>query len=242
MQRGPMLDTLFAPPNLVLIAGLSHIVAYLIINQVTMRVLLLVGTVLYVWYYCVIADAPLWEAVYTSVAMGLANLAGLFLLTARKSRLALPPKHRDIYPLFDGLLPGDFRQLINLAERRVLTETLTLTYENQPLEKLYYVISGTLTVTKLGNQFRMPSEVFVGEVAYMTGQTASATTTLHDGAEILEWDVSLLQRQGAKNARFKMALESIISQDLAQKVSVAVAPATSEDLMASRPLKRGRLN
>ncbi|WP_420860782.1 cyclic nucleotide-binding domain-containing protein [Algirhabdus cladophorae] len=235
-----MFETFFAPENLVLIAGAIFTLAYLIIHQVAMRIILLFGSGFYIWYYAVIAQTPLWEAIYTSIVMILANVVGLVLLYARGSRYFLPKQHRDIYPLFDELQPGDFRQLLSLADRRVLQTSEVLTREGAPVERLFYVISGTMTIDKLNNQFRMPAEVFVGEVAYLTNRPATATTYLPEGAEVLEWDVQALRRKASRKPRFKMALEAMISQDLAQKVAVAVAPAIAEDLMAARPVRAKR--
>ena len=47
---------------------------------------------------------------------------------------------------------------------------------------------------------------------------------LTEGAEVLEWRFDTLRRQAARNTRFKLALEAMISSDLARKVSYAVAP------------------
>jgi hypothetical protein len=235
------LDFLFAPHNLVFFAGAISTIAYLIINQAAMRIALLVATAFYIWYYFSIANTPLWEAIYTSSIMAGANLLGLAFLFGRKSKLAIPAQHRDIYPLFDELLPGDFRALVKTADRVVLDDALVLAHEGEAVDQLYYVISGTMTVSKLGNSFRLPPEVFVGEVAFLTGRPATATTTLPEGAEVLVWDVARLRKLAAKKARFKMALEAVISQDLALKVSSAVAPSVSEDMMAARPLWAGRV-
>ncbi|MEL7091047.1 MAG: cyclic nucleotide-binding domain-containing protein [Pseudomonadota bacterium] len=212
------------PEWIVLAAGGVFTLGYLIINQVLLRLMILIGTGLYIWYYWVVADAPLWEAVFTSVAMGTANLIGLFSLWWRNSRLAIPAEHLDLYSHFEGLPPGDFRDLVRRARRRQISEPTDVTTEGAALGHLIYVISGDVQVEKRGEAFSMPAQVFVGEVAYMTHQPSAATTHLAAGAEILEWDVAELRIRSARKARFKLALEAMISSDLARKVSFAVAP------------------
>ncbi|MEM6760420.1 MAG: cyclic nucleotide-binding domain-containing protein [Pseudomonadota bacterium] len=219
-----MLNELIKPEWIVLAAATMFILGYLIINQVLLRVILLVGTGLYIWYYLVAADAPLWEAVFTSIATGTANLIGLCSLWWRSSRLAIPAEHLDLYSHFQGLPPGDFRDLVRRARRRRIAEPTDVTTEGAALGQLIYVISGHVHVQKRGEAFSMPAQIFVGEVAYMTHQPSAATTHLSPGAEILEWDVADLRIRSARKARFKLALEAMISSDLSRKVAHAVAP------------------
>ena len=222
------------PEFLVFLAGSAFVMGYLIINQVILRLFMLIGTSLYIGYYATVADTPLWEAIYTSLAMGLANLLGLTGLLARKSKLAIPAEHRDIYPQFDSLPPGDFRTLVKLARRHVTDAETTLAQEGAPVEKLYYILSGTIEAAKLGSRFTLPAGTFVGEVAYMTGQVSAATTVLAPGSEVLEWRVADLRHRSARSSRFKLALEAMISRDLAVKVSFAVAPGNLAEAMLRR--------
>lgn len=215
---------LFSPEIIVMLAGGAHVIGYLIINQVALRLLLLLGTVFYLWYYAVAAASPLWEAIYLSTLMGLANLTGLLGLYLRRSRLAIPSAHRDIYACFDGLPPGDFRTLMKHANRRVAFKREKITTEAKPLQYLTYVISGGVDVDKAGDQFQMPAGIFVGEVAFLQQKNSAASTWVMAGSEILQWDVTVLRGQLERRARFRLALESVIYKDLAAKVSAAVAP------------------
>lgn len=215
------------PDILVLAAGLSFVLAFLIINQVMLRIILLVGTVLYIWYYAVAAEAPLWMAIWVSVANLGANIIGLSMLLGAKSRLALPNKLSDVYDrcaIFQDLPPGDFRVLMRSARRYIIEADMTLTREHQRGEKLFYVVEGTARVEKLGKSFDMPGQFFVGEVAYLLNRNSAATTILKAGSEVIEWEFSKLRAGSRKKTRFKLALEALISRDLAQKVSLAVAP------------------
>ena len=217
------------PDILVLGAGLSFVLAFLIINQVVLRIILLIGTLLYIWYYAVAADAPLWMAIWVSVANLIANIIGLSLLFGAKSRAALPRQFSDIYdrcPIFQDLPPGDFRVLMKAAKRYTTDADMTLTKEHQRGEKLFFIVDGTARVEKLGHVFELPSQTFVGEVAYLLNRNSAATTVLHAGSEVIEWEFSNLRAGSRKKTRFKLALEALISHDLAQKVSLAVAPDT----------------
>ncbi|WP_299283375.1 cyclic nucleotide-binding domain-containing protein [uncultured Tateyamaria sp.] len=236
-----MLTDYVAPEVVILLAGGAFTIGYLIINQIVLRLMILLGTSLYIYYYFTAADTPLWEAIYISMVMGTANLIGLGGLLWQQSKLAVPHAHRDIYPLFSSLPPGDFRDLVLRAERKVLEAPMQVTTEGVEPDTLIFVISGQIDVVKRGERFSMPPNLFVGEVAYLTQQPSAATTRLPAGAEVLIWDVAALRARAEKKSRFKLAIEAMISSDLAVKVAFAVAPhhhEWAEDAEARRVARR----
>ncbi len=218
----------FSAEVAVFLAGGCYVLGYLIINQVGLRLMVLVGTMFYIWYYAVAADEPLWEAIYLSLLIGLANILGLLGLYLRRSRIMIPRQFRDLYENFGDLPPGDFRDLMALAELRVLSEVEEVTTESQAVSRLIYVVSGGIEVEKRGDRFPLPAGIFIGEVAFLTGRTASATSWVAAGAEVVEWNVADLRKRSVRKPRFKLALEAMISKDLAAKVSHAVAPHSKE--------------
>jgi len=219
-----MLENYYSPALLAYVAGGLYILGLVTINQVVLRLLILLGTGVYVLYYATVAETPLVEAIYVSLLIGAANVLGLASLLLRQSRLAVPRNARDIYAQFPPMPPGDFRTLIKLARRYQAAEETVLTKENQAGRKLYYIISGTTRVRKGDSEFSVPPNLFLGEIAFLTGQPSSATAWLDAGGELLEWDFDLLERRCARNTRFKLALEAAISVDLARKVARAVGP------------------
>ncbi|MEM8978415.1 MAG: cyclic nucleotide-binding domain-containing protein [Pseudomonadota bacterium] len=219
-----MWEALTAPQNLVLTAGIIFTLGYLLINQVVLRLFMLTGTAFYIWYYWTVADAPLWEAIFTSFMMGTANLIGLFVLYARGAAWSVPKAHRDLYERFNTLPPGDFRALLREANRLQLEEATVITREGQPNDCLYYVISGGASITKRGHAFKMPSGVFFGEASYLLNGPAAATITLDAGSEVLEWRRDRVAKIAKRKPRFKLALDASIARDMAVKIVHAVAP------------------
>lgn len=212
------------PQALAYIAGGLFTLGYVIINQIVLRVLIGIGTLFYIWYYWVVADAPLWEAIVTSVIMGTANLIGLAQLLVGRSNWAIPRAHRDIYPMFKDIPPGDFRNVVLQADRITLPTGTEMTTEGEAVSQMYFVISGATEATKQGETFALPAGVFVGEVAYLTERKASATTRVTKEVEVLRWDVAKIKKRSRKQARFKLALDALISKDMALKVAFSVAP------------------
>lgn len=214
---------------LVLAAAGMFVLGYLILNQIILRIMLLVGTALYIWYYAVVDSSPLWPAIWASMATGSANLIGLMSLLYRRSQFAIPRTSRDLYSQFSQLPPGDFRNLMLAANRVTRPAGHRLTTEDRPVETLYYVIDGSVEVDKNGNRFHLSKGTFIGEVGYLTGNPASASTHLAEDSELLEWGVASLKKRVARDPRFGLAMDTMISLDLAGKVARAGAPIYRRD-------------
>jgi len=201
-----------------------YIIGYLFINQVYLRLSMLGGSAAYIAYYWIAADQPLWGAIITSTLMIVANLFGLANLFARNANWAIPNDHADIFPLFAPLQPGDFRSLVKRATRYTVAEEMTVTQQGKQPPKVYFVIDGTFKVHKGAADFAVYGPTFVGEVAYLLGTPSAATTILPKGCEVLEWSLDDLVARSMRQPRFKLALDAVISRDLARKVSLAVSP------------------
>lgn len=224
-----MMENIALADLVILAAAVAYFVGYLIINQVHLRLAVLLGTLLYIWYYTIAASEPLWTAIITSVLIGAANLFGLIKLLMRGAVWIIPREHRDIYPFFDLLPPGDFRDLVLLADRVSLPQGTVLTVEDTASDHLYFVFDQPTLARKQGREFTLPKSIFVGEVGFLTGGAASATTTLTHKAEVLRWDVTALRTRSNKDVRFKLSLDAVISIDLAEKVARSGALAPSDE-------------
>jgi len=219
-----MILEMLSPTGWVTLAGGLYILGYLFINQVYLRLCMLGGSLAYIAYYWIAADAPLWGAIITSTLMIFANLLGLAGLYARNANWAVPKGQMDIFPLFAPLQPGDFRALVQRAKRFVVEQDMTVTQQGEQPEKVYFVIDGTFNVQKGAAEFEVYGPTFVGEVAYLLSSPSAATTVLPAGTQVLEWTLSDLITRSARQPRFKLALDAVISRDLARKVSLAVSP------------------
>ena len=217
------LTQVFSPEVLVILAGGSFVIGYLIINQVILRLLLLFGSVIYIAYYATAADEPLWGAIWLSILMIAANLVGLGGLFARQAHWSVPSEHRDIARHFSHLPPGDIRTILKQAKREVLRAPRVITREGTRPKTVNFVLTGHMEVEKQGQHFFLPPGLFAGEVAYLLNQPSAATTTLPIGSEVLTWQVAEIEKRARRSPRFRLAMEAAMSKDLATKVAGAVA-------------------
>lgn len=218
------MEELSLPDVLVLTAAGMFVIGYLILNQIVLRCMLLIGTALYICYYAVVDSSPLWSAIWASTATGTANLIGLFSLLYRRSVWAIPRPYRDLYVNFKVLPPGDFRKLVKLATRVTRPAGYRLTRSGRPVETLYFIISGSVEIGKDSGVFSLSNNSFVGEVGYLTGGAASATTVLEGESEVLEWNVAQLRDKVVRDPQLGLAMDTMISFDLARKVARSGGP------------------
>ena len=74
----------FAPDPvgwLVIAGAMLHTFAYLIRDQIALRIVLLVGTFLYIAYYVAVPTGPLWPAIVGTSCIALASIVGLMRVT-----------------------------------------------------------------------------------------------------------------------------------------------------------------
>ena len=218
---GNLLEFLAQPDSLVIGAGACYVLGLLFKNQITLRALILLGTGLYIGYYYLAADEPLWGAIYTSVLIGLANIIGFINLLISQSPRFIAPGQMDLYTMLGGMEPGNVRKLMKIGNRRRLNDDEQLTVQNEVPDRLFYVLSGEVTIDKDGDRFSAGPQVFVGEISMILGTAASASVFLEKGAEIMEWDRSALFKEMAAKDSFRIAVEAIIGKDMAQKVAAS---------------------
>ncbi|MCH2075570.1 MAG: cyclic nucleotide-binding domain-containing protein [Rhodobacteraceae bacterium] len=104
-----------------------------------------------------------------------------------------------------------------------MSEPATLTVENNTSDQLHYLAAGQAEVEKQGQRFMIKALWFVGDVAFMTDGTPSGTVVAQPGGKVLSWETAELKAVGSKRMRFHLALNSLISKDLAGKVAASAA-------------------
>ena len=205
-------------------------IAYFIRDELKLRLLIVLSTFFYVAYYYLIPQPPLWDAIYTSVAMVFVNLYVLGQIVLERTTFRLSEEEKTLFDAFETLSPGQFRRILKLARWQVASDAdgTVLTREAEPSGALFYIIDGIISVDKAGRFFRLPEGNFVGEVAYVLNRKTTATTVAPEGVRYVEWDADALRRLGRKRPALGNALNALLTRDLAKKLNASYRP---EDAM-----------
>jgi hypothetical protein len=211
----------FLKYGLVHVAALFNVSGMFFRDQLLLRALILVSTLLYIVYYLIVPPTPLWDAIaWCVVLIGVNSVVMVLIALDRKAFRLTDPELR----LFKSLLtfsPGEFRRLMKLARWQQAHEPQTLTVEGKPAEALFFVIDGTVDVYKQERSFSVPPGIFIGEIGFLLDRPASATVRLQAGARYVEWSREQLTLLLKKHPSLKTALEARLNIDLASKIAVA---------------------
>ncbi len=215
-----LVTNLLTPENLVFLAAAIQAAALLFRGQIRIRVLLLIGSMVYLVYYMIVATEPLWEAMIATAAMSVANVYGLCALLLGNTVRLIPASQIPLFSMFGTVAPGEFRALMRHGKIRRSIDDEILTTLGEVPESLYFIIDGDVDIKQGVGHFRIPSRHFIGEVSLMLGTPASATVQLRAGAQIVEWPREQLMRAMGRHPKLKIAVESLLGRDMARKVAV----------------------
>ncbi|MEO0546566.1 MAG: cyclic nucleotide-binding domain-containing protein [Pseudomonadota bacterium] len=214
-----MFDLTNGAAILVHIAALFYVAGFLVRDQLTLRMLILLGTVCYLIYYYFALDTPLWDAIIWSVIMGCANLYMILVLAYERTTFRMTDDEKRLFAAFDTMTPGEFRRVLKVAEWVDSDGTQTLTEEGKSCDRLYYVLDGAVTIEKAERKFEIPSGSFIGEVAYFLKQSASATVSVAKGGRYVALPREKIAALEKKYPGIRIAIHSVLSADMAQKVA-----------------------
>jgi hypothetical protein len=206
---------------LVYLAFAFALAGYLARDELWLRLLMLLASVNYLAYYYTVTEEPLWNAILTSGTLAFVNFVMIGIVILERTTFAMSRQVAAIFRSFDMLTPGQFRRIMRYGTVRTADDTVRLTTEGMRVEKLYYVTAGTVIVTKEGRRTEIPPRIFVGEIAYATGNVASATVELAPGSVWVEWDQDRLRRLARRFPALGVALVAQFNADLLGKVATS---------------------
>jgi hypothetical protein len=216
-----MLEAILVKENIVHIGAALYLTGFLFRDQVMLRALVAGGDLVYLFYFYFAPHVPLWGGVFWSLILVLVNAWMIFRILADRAHFAMNEEERRLFGLLDGLTPGEFRQLIKAGHWHSATSPTTITEENQPLDRLYYVLDGNVAIEKAGTRFTIGPGTFIGEVAFLLKRPASAKVTLGDGARYVVWEIAALRRLMLRAPSLAMAVAAALNKDMAAKVARA---------------------
>jgi hypothetical protein len=215
------MPTIAPADYLVHIAAIATLVCYLFRDQIKLRSFAALGDLLLSAYYYFDFDEPLWNPLVWSLANVVINVTMIFVLL-REHRMSLfSDNEMTLFRCLETLTPGQFRKLLKIATWHEAEDPVQLTEEGAPLDKLYYVLEGNLTIGKQGRVLEREPKIFIGEIAFLRDKAASATVMTEAKSLYVSWNQSELRSLLKKNEDLKNAMSSLLSTDMADKVARA---------------------
>jgi hypothetical protein len=204
---------------LVYLAMCSYMAGLLLKNQIALRVFLLIGSSSYIGYYYLYPAQPLWGGVFSSSMIIIANIIGFLRLVHSRYSFKIPEAHRAIYSGMKGLEPGEFRRLMRSGKIMTADYDMMLTDKGIEPEHLFFVMSAGVHAQKDGKVFAVPANTFIGEISFLLGGAATATSFLPQGETCIRWPKVELRKNLNRSTSLERSFEALLGRDMAAKVA-----------------------
>jgi Cyclic nucleotide-binding domain len=207
------------------ISNLMAFLAFLLRDQLQLRIMMAVSLFLQGLYYLAIPGGPFIDPLFWKIVSFLANALVIVLVFSNRLDFGIPSDLRGLFDKISVLSPGQFRKLISISHRTSPAETPLLVEGSRPSE-LHYLLKGEAQLEKGQSIHNINAGTFLGEIAFLNATAASATVRLQQGAECVTWKSADLRQLMAKDKATEIAMRGIFNFDLAAKVARSVPVST----------------
>lgn len=207
----------------ILLANLGFaiaLIALLFRDILWLRVVSVLGTLLIFPMY-IFSDEIGWTSIGWNSAHIVINSIQIVILILLRRPLVLKGVEKQIHTsIFYAITTRTFDKIFKLAKFEEYVNNTELIHIDEPIHNLYLVINGDVEVTLQDDTKRIvSSNTFLGEQAFITGETASATVRiLSDRATLLKWDHQTLQDFLNKDVALSNTFDLILTSDIIEKL------------------------
>lgn len=207
--------------SIYLVAYLAALSAFVFSSIFMLRVFTIFSSACFVVYYYLIPADPLWLDIVSEGLLVLVNAVMIVMLWLRGRSLRFTEEESQMYAaIFSKFSPFEFYKLVKAGEWKTFHKNDFLTKQGEVVPALYFIYSGQVKVLVNGqDRPAVKDGNFVGELSFMLNQAATADTLVETTSRVLFWPQNVLTNLLDKNPAMKSSLESIVAQDVAQKLS-----------------------
>ncbi len=222
----------YVPYLAYLSAGLV-LIGFAFRNPLKLRSFMILGNLAFVLYCYLVSPIPLWTAIISSFAIIAVNVYMMGKLLQDRRMFRLSEEEMMLFAKLPGLTPGQFKQLLNIAEWHTPKVSMPLTKIGVMPQALYYVLNGRVEVNRDGKRFSVGPHAFIGELAFLREKPATATTFANTGGLIVSWEQEALRDLLHNNEGLRQSFNTLLSIDMAEKIAGSAAPLLEEQAGAA---------
>ncbi len=200
------------------IAALFSLSAYLLSNILWLRIFLVLASFVYIFSGIQLGITSMvgWNSAYLVI-----NSYHVVMLFLDKSTIALPDETKEIYHQYFSLMSTrEFKKIITINPFEIV-KAEQLIGEGEVTDRLYILLEGKVDVVKSGKMIaRLNAGDFIGEMSFMSNNTASADVIATEEVKYAYWTHKDLEKLHKKNQNVYNKFISVISCDLVRKLNV----------------------
>jgi CRP-like cAMP-binding protein len=193
--------------------------SYVLTNIFWLRVTAVISMVLEIVYF-MYSGGDLGTAIAWTVLFILINAYQLFWLVRERLSAKLPEKEAPLLrEALAGLDDSQISKLLQAAEWKDFQAGDVLTRQDAPVDALYFLCSGRANVEVNRSMVTfLEKGSFVGEIAYLTGNPATATVVIDEPARVLKFSKMRMAKVIAADPQINGIIYQLLGRDLAMKM------------------------
>jgi CRP-like cAMP-binding protein len=201
------------------LAPLLIAISYFMTGIYWLRVLAVLGFFLEILYFRMTGETAIrgigWDSVFILI-----NLYQLFWLVRNSVSLRLPEQDAPLLrEALSGLDDAQIARLLKAAEWKNFQPGEILTRQDAPLDSLYFLLSGRAAVAVNGSLITyLEKGSFIGEIAYLTGNPATAMVTIDEPSRALSFNRVRMAKVIASDEAISGIIYQMLGRDLAMKM------------------------
>ena len=156
-----------------------------------------------------------WDLIFIGI-----NLFQLIWLVRERASLRLPEKDAPLLrQALLGLDDSQIAKLLTAADWKEAVPGETLTKQDTAVDSLYFLCSGRASVEVNGSFVTyLEKGSFVGEIAYLTNNLATATVVIDEPSRILAFSKLRMAKVTAADKEISGIIYQLLGRDLAMKM------------------------
>ncbi|MBL8790530.1 MAG: cyclic nucleotide-binding domain-containing protein [Rhizobiales bacterium] len=193
--------------------------SYWLTNIYWLRVVAVLGSALEIIYFSYtggdLAVGIGWTVVFIAI-----NVFHLVILTKERLSLRLPEADAPLLrESLSGLTDFQIAKLLRAADWKNYVAGDVLTRQDAPVDALYFLCRGRANVEVSGTFVTyLEKGTFIGEIAYLTGNPATATVTIDEPSRVLAFSKMKMARVVASDEQISGIMYQLLGRDLAMKM------------------------
>lgn len=194
--------------------------AYLVRGILWLRLLSIVACTIMAFFNYFAPESPLWVAIYWNVFFAGVNVVQVWLLLHERAALSFTDEEEELYStVFRNMTRLEFMKILRVGQWETLDPGTTFIEKGVEVFEIRLVYHGTVRVEiDEKTTVEVKDGAFLGEIAFISGSTASGTVTTITNTRLLSWPFEELRKLFRRNPEIRSAFQAVINSDLASKL------------------------
>jgi len=194
--------------------------SYLVTDMAWLRALAIAGLLAEAAYFFLASSSPLWVGIGWALVFATINVGQLSLLLRDRLVVRMTAEERRLRErAFPALGTVEFSRILRIGLWKEFAAGTELTREGEPVRSIQLVVGGQLQVEVRGSVVaRIGAGGIVGEMSFLSGRAASATTVVTEALRAFEIPQPALSRLLHAHPEMRAPLLAGIGSDLLTKI------------------------